>query len=215
MKLAVILLILGYSASAFCQGGASTVGDGGHGVDCKYSARFQLLDVFEFADGKEITLPESQSAMKSFPQLLTRAQAALRLSTEEVGNLRITAKRFFSFKIDPWAMGLAQYNYFLQAKEPVISDNVWKRIEDEDCYIEPIVIKPDPNAESIRIYSSLCSMSLAGFEHCFLVNDRGFRKLSHPAQACLVLHESLRFLPRSKKLNEPELRALTARLCTQ
>ncbi len=215
MKSVLVVLALTYSTASFAQGGASTVGDGGHGVDCRNSKRMQLLDLYEFGNGKKVSLPDSQSARKSFPVLLARAKAALQLTEGESRELALAAKRFFNFAIDPWAMELRQYSYFLRAKEPILSPSIEKKLEDEDCVIEPIVIRPDPNAKSLETYDYLCSQSHAGLQHCFLVNMRGYRKLSKPQQACLVLHESLRFLPTSKQLNEVKLRAMTAQLCTQ
>jgi hypothetical protein len=213
MKIFLALTLL-FCSNVFAQGGASTVGDGGHCVVCE-KMKPQLLDLYEFAHGKKISLPEDQSVRKSYAVLLERASHLLQLNHEEANELALAAKRFIYFKIDPWEMNLTQYSYFLNAKDPIFSGDTWNRIEKEDCYFQPVVIRPDHDADSIRTYESLCHISFAGLKHCFLVDMRMYRRLSRPQQACLVLHETLRFLPRHKKLSEVQLRQTTARLCTQ
>lgn len=231
MKLLILTLVSLFSVSSLAKGssggsGATTVGDGGHAVVCynKSEGRkeVQLLDLFEMEafgyttvfDLGPSTIPLSSKVWMG----VRRLKNHMGLSDAEVKEMVYAADRFMRFPFDPWEAGYGSFfGYFLQAKPVQVKKRVFDEIKRRGCYLDVLVIRPDLDAErtSTENYKSICSRNFAGFQYCFLMNRDLLRKMNKDQQACLIIHEILRFLPKEKKFkDERELRRHTYFACT-
>lgn len=215
----VMGLLLCCAGSAFAQGGATTVGDGGHVVVCRTGdgwSKGRLLDLFEVeAVGPDtiFDLGGDRTTLLDKVQIgLARLQPRLGLEAEDIRHMTLAAKKFMRFQYDPW-----KDSYTFKAKDPVVRHAVYREFEKYNCYLDTVVIHPDPEDQDFqrKTYENLCMANGKDIRHCFLVNTRYLRTMDQNEKACLTIHEVLRFLPEGKKIRrEADLRRNTYYACT-
>ncbi|AGH94257.1 hypothetical protein [Pseudobdellovibrio exovorus] len=223
-----LMLGMAFSFSAWAEEGATTVGDGGHVVICKtpegWSAG-RLLDLFEAEVlGKSVIFDlgsEELSIIDKVSLGLSRAQETLNLKSGEINSMLSVAERFLKFPYDPWKRAKTENGgavYAIKAKDPLVSRQVYYELERRNCYVDTVVIHPDfsdRRSQQTKTYENICLANVIGLRQCFLTNTRHLRTMSSDEKACLVIHETLRFLPQSKSFKkDSDLRRMTYQICT-
>ena len=211
IKYTPLLLIFVFCTNVFAEGGSSSVGDGGIGAICDNVPKEREIELFDLFESR-VQNRESEIQLGN-KELSLRDKVALGLSrlilpASETNRVYRAADQFIRFRIDPWELGLAwQYSHFLLPHIDIAAD-AEDSLNRNDCDLVVLAIRPNDNDS----YDGLCSHSKAGREYCFLVSEKHFRQMKKDQQACLVIHEALRFLPNAQ--TEEQLRLLTTKLCT-
>lgn len=221
-----LIITMGLSMQTFAagNGGATTVGDGGFAVVCPkdvFTNTVELLDLFEArVMGKTAVTelgPQNLDIKDKVEIALQRTQTRLSLSNEETDYLRYVVGRFMRFPYDPWRNGKGDvWSYFLHGKWPTVKRPVYEEMKRRKCQLRTLVVRPNlSNRASAQAYDNICSGNFAGLKYCFLRDSRLYSQLSDDGEACLILHEVLRFLPPEKTFRtEPELRSAVHAICT-
>lgn len=197
------------------NGGATTVGDGGHVIQC--GSRQEVFDLFEYRinnySDATISLADGGYRLKDMVYTgLQRIQFKFSLTEAEYARVRRAAKMFLldsTFSRGASLGWLRQWRF--SARGVAVSDAVYGIMNTSKCALKTVVVKPPMNSS---VFSSICSHYFSEAEFCFITDTDLFWGLSREQAACLVVHEVLRFLPEQKKLNERQLRSATAEICT-
>lgn len=198
------------------NGGATTVGDGGHVIQC--GNQQEVFDLFEYrisndTDAAISLADDGQSNLKDMVNTgLKRIQFKFSLSESEYARVQRAAKMFLldnTFNRGASMGWLRQWRF--SARSISVSKAVYDIMVTSNCTLKTVVVRPPMNSS---FFSSICSRYFSEVEFCFITNTDLFWDLSREQAACLVVHEVLRFLPEQKKLNERQLRTATAEICT-
>lgn len=216
-------LIFLIASTAFGEG-ATTVGDGGHVVICDSASGapvVQLLDLFEAevrGHETQILLGSPRMALLDKVRIgLDRIKPGLQLSDAEIKQLMFAAERFVHFPYDPWLRAKNGGSvYIIKAQDPMVSPQVYSAFVRKKCRLDTVVIHPDhENRQQRRIYENICMAGINGIKNCFLTNTRYLKVMNSDEKACLVLHETLRFLSKEKRFRrDSDLRSMTVFACT-
>jgi hypothetical protein len=140
-----------FVSHVFAQGGATTIGDGGHVVICRTPSGWsnaRLLDLFEAeVSGAQVTFsPENEqtSVLDKVSIGLERLRMQLDLKESDIGTMKLAAKKFWRFQYDPWREG-----HIFKAKDPVVSQKVYSELTSRDCYLDTIAIHPAPEIQML------------------------------------------------------------------
>lgn len=217
MRLSILLAsvaTLGILGQAMAEGGATTVGDGGHVIMCK--GKPELFDLFEYrvntSQNRPVTLGESKSANLNDMINTGVARIAKRfaLTQAETARVKRATKMLLLDGSTTDNKGWLQH-WAISAHSLKVSEQVAAQINLNRCSVDLAVIRPPLN----EYFQSICSHNFSEFEYCFIVFPEPFQFLKREQRACLALHESLRFLPPGKQLDEKNLRMVTAQICTE
>lgn len=197
-------------------GGASTVGDGGHVVVC--GNQIELLDIYErnilFGSSSISLGDENLSQTDLVQEGLNRIISRFNLTPETASPIVSATKMFLRFPFDPWK--LPGKNGLLQTQKINMYRPVNDHIIQKNCWIDIVVIRPKVEGNVQNFLEELCDQNYSEHEFCFFTKREHYRRLTKQQRACLVVHESLRYLPLESRISdELVLRQTAAEICTQ
>jgi hypothetical protein len=212
----ILLLVLCIAFPSFGgEGGATVIGDGGNVLVCKMKPYVRLLDVYEFAPGKSVSLNKDQRHEENVKELIQRLARLPWVTHDDVQQVTRAARTFkhhlFNFRqIEHLGDMIGPF----EVHDPEVDSSVRARMIKDRCRLETVTGRFTPPATAIDQFARICSRSSMINGDCFVTVQEMYSRLSSVERSCLVLHESLRFI-RSHRLTEIDLRKLTATLCTQ
>lgn len=210
-KAIVLLSILMMAMPSFAGSGGSTVGDGGHTVSCKSPKYYGLLDLFENGfSPDDITLDRRFSLKQMIEILVQRVERHPRFVSVNLTGFHKALTDFVASMPDNWGYKNGSAKHVIRARRPALSQKTMHELERRDCRLIPLAIRRS-EVPFDSLFHRLCEPE-ASF--CFYFDSFRFRNLGHTQQACLAIHEALRFLPNEVALSERNLRKLTAEICT-
>jgi hypothetical protein len=205
---------LNLCANAQSSGGGTTVGDGGHVILC--NGKYELFDLFEnrINSGKPSAVSLASGPNSTLNDMiqtgLARIQRRFLLNEKEMYRVERATKMFRLNSQTMVSIGWP-YDGGLSANDLLVSAKVASNIRASDCRVELAAIRPPINS----FFEPICRNNLSELEYCFIIDSELTMFLNREQKACLILHESLRFLPDTKRLSEAQLRLTTSQICTE
>lgn len=211
----IAAFFLGFNSHA---GGASLVGDGGHVVTCDRNT--DLFDIYEYRlinnPNAQITLGQGKNADLNEMAMtgILRMKVKFELSETEFFPVKRALKVLLASHNNPWFKN--HTNIAFEATELRTQKIVNRQIVKDNCHVSTVVIKPPKNLDPYGDFADLCKRNFSELEYCFLVDFDYYSNLDPQQRACLIVHETIRFLPKEKApLDERALRMTTAQICTE
>lgn len=217
--LAAVLLSLWAEAGS---GGASVVGDGGYIVKCDRgffkSPQIYFFDLYEFntTQGEQpVTLGRNLSLKDKVQVGLDRISARFGLDSVQTETLKRAARLIYGLSYDPWLRRDVPSIWDLGVKSVLTDNAVGNRLAAERCELIAAVLRLTPE-NSGSIFRDVCQKGTVSEKLCLIKNTKAYDRLNNDDKACLIIHESLRYLPVEKALpSERALREVTGQICTQ
>jgi len=217
MKEIICTLVLLASFRAWA--GATSVGDGGHGVLCHGDSPREVIEPLEMfeaeVDGHPLTADPAANTMTLFYDALSRVRQRFALTDTEVETMAKVGLRMNSPFCQPVRADLETLFIETGAELPSLSQNFQFLLAQHDCHLVVLAQRPNPLEDahgfdrSWLIGDPRCPKSLP----ILFVHPGLYPRLTSLGKAVLALHEALRFLPpRVRPRSTGELRELNRSL---
>lgn len=215
------------SSSALANGGVTTIGDGGLVAICPFTTSkadvrlyfFDLLEAQKTGTPYRTTFGDvSLGLPKKVAIGMERIKGRLQLTDDDLRAARQVAAVLMQLQFDPTKLYpyANQHDFVFKVHSVRTSPRVYHFLKKRRCQLNVAIARFTRAQITSPEIRDLCSRSPGGIDLCFLTNRDIYFRLTQDERACLILHESLRYLPESKKpRSENELRSLAAQICTQ
>jgi hypothetical protein len=212
--------------------GGYVIGDGGSIITCIDSKKPQLFDLYENAvlegRSKPVTLGLANNNFSSMvKEALRRITIKYNLNEAETGRIKSFIKDYVEDPFDLWELYLTQtYTpvpvvglYLFNVRSVATEPEVINSVVQHRCSVRIGAINPFSYKEVKKRYVAttrkICSYGWPDIRNCVFQNVKLINEMTKSQRACLIVHESLRFLPEDKRpTSERQLRQDTAEICT-